>query len=231
MRENFKSPKWVIRAIIVGILLFCVTFGLEKSYEETGKLSAYFAMMCWEDSMLLITSCFAVYAFYIYDLIKNGEKGDIGRRCAIFGIAAAVLILIINLFPVTGKYKFVITNGKKPSKIEYKMDLLADMFSPTEKVTVTADMVDVCMGTYRRIGRRTRRQDVYYVEYISGDTKFASIESQSAATYIQLITEFKDTTVIEYYPNTGIIKSIDGFDKNDTETLKTYWGSLELNIE
>ena len=231
MRENYKSLKWVIRAIIVVVVLVVVSIGLEKAYENTSSLFAYFIMMCWEDSFFFVMACFAVYAFYIYDLVKIGEKGAIGKRCAIFGISAAVLILIINLFPVSGKYKYAITNGKKPSKIEYKMDMLADMFSTAKKVTVTAESVDVYMGSYRRIGRRTIRQDVYYVEYTSGDSKFSSIESQTFATYVQLITEFKDTAEIEYYPNTGIIKSIDGIDKNNTEALRSYFGNLELEFE
>lgn len=46
---------------------------------------------------------------------------------------------------------------------------------------------------------------------------FASRESSEVWEYIEWIKEHKDTIQIEYYVHSGIIKTIDGIDRNDMQ--------------
>ena len=83
-------------------------------------------------------------------------------------------------------------------------------------------MIEGCKGTYRGMGKRASRHDVYYVKYNTGNTEFSSIESEEVAVAVEIITKVNGTIEIEYYPHSGIIKSINGIDKKDTDSITTY---------
>lgn len=142
------------------------------------------------------------------------------------------LILLASCFlPVNKKYEEVKINGKRPLKIQYAYYLLCDAIeNKTETITIDSEKFSLDKHSYSTRGGRGSRTR-YHRFYC------ASFEDYTMYLYENVLTDYIDTCrkyemdiEIEYYKNSGNIKSIDGISLYDESGFDNAMYKIEREI-
>lgn len=227
-----KSFDWkivcgvLLMVVIVAFLLFINTF----LYAKTNLLIFYFFDVCCKDSFCVWLCILLIFLNVMYDMKKKDEKFKATKPFVIFFAISVVGLLVVNLFPVSKAYSEVMIDGKRPSKIGYKLNLLCDVvLDSTATDTIDTKDMEIFENSYtyrtRRAHRRTQRS--YYVVYKVNFNTYYSLEEKQIAGCIANLMLATDTIEIEYYPNSGIIKSVNGIAKNEYELLRNSVSKIE----
>lgn len=239
MEEKKYSLKMrdTIIATIVMVLVFVgfttIDYKLYSSYNETNELVYYFISVLFEDpAVIIIFFLFLLLAYLLYEFRKEGY---IIKWRKVFGIAlaiSAVIVLLIDLSEVSNKLEGILIDNKRPSKLEYKYNIFLDVL---ENETVTENIPTTKIRTYTE--RYTYRKSTtthysYYVSYWTADNRRMSVvEEYNLVQCIEGLKEIDDNIQIEYYPHSGIIKSINGVVKHECNKLDAYISDKVEEIE
>ena len=192
------------------IFLFILYAILSFTYKKTNNLLFYFGLSFY----LEILPFFIINYLIFYLIIDNNIKKWL------YSILVSISILILfqnsiisNNFSVN--YKKI--NNKIISKLSYNIEIIIDILNKeTKKIKINSEN----LKTYnKKIFKVTR----YYIMYEVNDKDINYIFSSEYDTkIINIIEKLKNCEAkieIEYYPNSGIIKSIDGIEKFNYELL------------
>ena len=200
-------------------------------YEYNNSIRLYFFKVLYEDSLMWIFFVLPIIFFYLWD-IRKVSKINYKKVCAILGVIVLVVTIINNCLPVMFKYEAVKINGKRPSKFEYKWNLFIDSFGYTNTAEIKREDVDRFSGRYQTFGRsRTRsrfnKNSYTMVKFNTLSSSYTVCEESNVSIYIEDIAKYKGSVELEYYPSSGMIKAIEGIERNDTNKLRKYVSELE----
>ena len=220
-------------AILLVIILFASLIGtfLTVGYEYNNSIRLYFFKVLYEDSLMWIFFVLPIIFFYLWDIRKD-SKINYKKVCAILGVIVLVVTIINNCLPVMFKYEAVKINGKRPSKFEYKWNLFIDSFGYTNTAEIKREDVDRFSGRYQTFGRsRTRsrfnKNSYTMVKFNTTSSSYTVCEESNVSIYIEDIAKYKGSVELEYYPSSGMIKAVEGIERNDTNKLRKYVKELE----
>lgn len=196
---------------------------LNTLYIQSNKLIFHFIAILW----LTI-----IFHLLIIVLVFLGYRIEKTKWFDIFDIIAFIFILFLSSYLLCGRIllqnTYVNVDGKKLSRYSYNYEMLKDVINQqTEKTTLkTCDIIIVNV-----------RGDCYVCyTVLKEDNKSYQYSSDYSSDVIKLINDLQlleDEIVIEYYVNSGVIKSIDGFDLNKladkVENLKIKDSSKNTN--
>lgn len=235
--------------IILGMMLVDVgiKLGLEQLYIKTGNLWVYFIYVFYRTSlsfpMLWVMIIFLIYLVEVKrdkkesEELKEPKKKIIKWKWIVIGIVI-LYITISNCFKVSKAYEVCRINAETPSRWSYDIALLKDALSgETEVVELNYDKLEAVATSYnykvaRRYGIKTRSSTTYYVKYENkeGSTHSAMLEDSKAYVYLKNLKKLTDridiTVMIEYYPNSGTIKNINGISPYDGDALEAHYNSI-----
>ncbi len=213
--------KWAVRVLIILVVSIGLNCLLTVLYSKTGMLIFYFFKVWYDDSLNIVIFFLAVFIFVLHDMKKEGEGLNLRKAWLIFSLIALSYITLINFFKVSKKYGAVVIDDKTPSKFVYKCDILLDMFSgDTETEIIPVENIDTFTNRYvLRSTRKSRTQRSYYITYTINNSEYSSLENYQLMSCIEGLKECVSSIEIEYYPHSGIIKSINGINKNDIDAL------------
>ena len=170
----------------------------------------------------------------MYYMKKKDEHFKARNPVLIFFAISVVGLFIVNLFPVSKTYSDILINGKKPSRLEYKFNILCDVFI-NETNTATVEIKDIeayeSSYTYRNSRQHRKTGRSYYVAFSVNFKEYFSPEEYKTASCIADLIECSDSLEVEYYPNCGIIKSVNGIEKNDYDLLASSVDEIESQKE
>lgn len=188
---------------------------LNTLYIQSNKLIFHFVAILW--ATIIFPLLTIVINLSIYRVKKNIDKW--------FNVCSKILIDIFILFYLFFKIMplcntYVNVDGQKISWFNYNYEMLKDVINQeTEKTTLkTCDIVTVNVRGDSYVCYTVLREDNKSYQY-------SSDYSSDVINFIKDLQSLEDEIVIEYYVNSGVIKSIDGFDLNKlahkVENLKT----------
>jgi len=159
-----------------------------------------------------------------------------------------VFLVVSNIMSLPGKYYVVGKDDKTPSKIAYKIAIVKDaLLQDTKTVEISDEQFHVDTSSYSSYvsggkmgGNNSMKQPVCYVSYTAEDTHWTSILYD--ATLYNFYTALEEASyyetedpllkhgdrideeiyTVEYYPNSGIVKMVNGCSPYDKEGLERY---------
>lgn len=235
IKKHFKKFQVILIIIVLLVVWFALLYVFSTILPKLGHPIFNFLSVLYCDSLSGVVIVLAIIMGILISLRKEGDASDIKRMLRGGLLIAAAWIVIINLFSVSKDYEAVLIQGKKPSRMAYKFHILQDAISGETKVeTFPVDQVIPFINEYHvSSGRGHSGSDIttYYIVYESEEKgKFASLESWQVWKYVEWIKERSDTIKIEYYVHSGIIKTIDGIDKNDRKALFDGMAKIEEDL-
>lgn len=233
MKKGLGSLIWAGR--LLGIFLFSSLIGalLTVGYQNNNSILLYFFKVLYEDSLMWMLIVLPIIFFYLWDNRKDC-KINVKKVSAVIGIIALVITIINNCLPVMFKYEAVKIDGKRPSKFEYKFNLFIDSFGFTNTQEIKREDVDSFSGKYKifsrnRIKSNSSNKSRTYImlEFKTSSTSYTVYEDSAVTLYIEEIARYKGSVELEYYPSSGMIKAIEGIERNDIDKLQQYVNELE----
>jgi len=182
---------------------------------------------------------------------REKHKAGLGKGLKIWGIAVAVYLVAVNLFPVSREFCAVRLQEKKPSRFSYKAAILKDALAGETRVArgtwenVRADgerysfRVSTGRHTYG-----TRSAYAYFLAFRDGDVSYQSYLAEGTAVSYYELTEkasqkkagreteriCEKEYMIEYYPNSGLVKAIDGCSPYDGDGLQVLLEAFRAQV-
>lgn len=235
--NKFKDKKEAARWIFAVLISFAITaflaWYISNLYQEKGSLTCYFFHVWYSDSLNVVLFFFLTIILGSYVFVRHEERSDLKGTLLTFLVIALVYIFFVNIFGVSKQFDDVLIDGKSPSKFVYKHNIFLDMINGDTKLQeIPVENIETDINHYTIGSRRSRGSyNSYYVKFELDNEKYSSLETYALSVYIDKLIEYKDTILVEYYPHTGIIKSIDGIDKSDTQKLARYVGQIESDAK
>ena len=227
MSKKVEGMKTVI-SILAGLVFFVILVGINYSvsylYRDTGLLVFYFFSVLFDESLGIVIFFLLFLLFFVYISRNDEDAIKLKPSLRVFTVIALIYMAFTNIFEVSKKYEAVLIDNKTPSRFEYKYNILQDAI---DKTTVTkivpVENIEIYYNHYVvNTGRSSKGRMSYYIKFKIDDMQYSSLEERSTAIYTEELLKVKETITIEYYQHTGIVKAIDGIDKNDTEELRFY---------
>lgn len=220
--SKLQTLKWLLLMFFLFLIIAQIQVFLENTYWETNNL-----LFCWlstwfNDSLFLAFFWFGLALFIGIGIKKDLPRFSLCKFMGIIGMIAVIIVAVSSLFPVSERYYGVEIAGEMPSKWSYKNAIFCDL---VEKDTVSVAIASTELKTSgHRYGYKARSSAsghyACYIDYVGADGKeYGSYESEWITNYVGLIKEQAESINIEYYLHSGVIKSIDGIEKNNTESL------------
>lgn len=222
--EGKKTAISIIAGIIFFIIIVGINWLLSYLYTDTGLLIFYFFYVWFDESLGVVIFFLLFLLFFAYISRKDEEPINIKSSFLTFTVIALIYMAFTNIFEVSKKYEAVLIDNKTPSRFEYKYNILKDAIAGETVIeTIPVENMEVYRNHYlSRSGRSTKGRDSYYIRFKINDIQYSSLEERMTTVYVDELLKFKEEITIEYYPHTGIVKSIDGVDKNNAKELKFY---------
>ncbi len=196
-----KFVLFILLFLIVFIGLFVSFYNIEIiKYCNNSNIFLYFLVTMIPNIILMIT-------FIIIGII-NSKKKKMLKTILIGFILSALFIGMFDIFYMPTNYDEIVIKGNRVSMLNYKCAILKDMIQGKTTTIVTPNVI-----CYRYRGD--------YIAYFGEQKqdKYCSKENSKLVKIVQELIKYEEEVKIEYYNNTGIIKSIDEIDKNDYEKL------------
>lgn len=142
------------------------------------------------------------------------------------------LILVASCFlPVFKKYGDVKINGKRPLRIQYAYYLLCDAIeNKTDTITIDSEKFSLDKHRYSSRGSRGSRTRYYTFYYASFGDYTVYLYENVLTDYIDTCRKYEMDIEIEYYKNSGNIKSIDGISLYDESGFDKAMYKIEREI-
>lgn len=222
--DKKEAAKWVIAVVIIVAINIAINGLMSYLYTESSLLIFHFFSVWYNDSLGVVIFFLMVAIFYICDSKRKGEDCNVKKAMLIFSVFSLVYMGFVNIFEVSKRYEGILIDGDKPSRFEYKYNIILDAIEGnTETKDISVENVETYINHYvARSGKSSRSSKSYYVRFKIGDRLYSSLENSALSRCIDTIINSKSTITIEYYTHTGIIKSIDGIDKNNIDSLTHY---------
>lgn len=226
-RRHPKSVLFNICSIlfILFIIIIYLCNYLERLYQYNNELSVY-AAKTFLSKTISFGLMFTLVALIILQIYNQYQYRQLTKKECLF--AASLLLLsgfLLSLFLPMGKsYEgIIIKNERNPMTVKYYYALVKDLshIDHTEQVILKDD--DLFETTTKVIsGYRVKKTNYYhYLNYVGADGyTYSSMEDEAI---INLAIDLSYTSTgchIEYYPNSGVIKSINTFEKNKIPNLQ-----------
>lgn len=244
MKKSFLVRFKLAAALMILMGAFALlTYGLNELYKQT--LSPWSFLLYF--SVMEITSWpLAIWAFFLMMSFPEKEKRrnpdwrqerreDLSKYYLIGLFATVVYLVIACLFPVSKRFGVIRVNDQRPSRIAYMMAVAKDGSSGvTRKVTISGENMIADSRDYSyRIRRKSVTNQTYFLAFQDEEASFQSFLANSMVMvyYERMERMFRNNNVIktervfekeyeiEYYPNSGLIKSLDGCSPYDGKAL------------
>ena len=231
MKKSLSTLIWAGRLLVIFLFASLIGALLDAGYQYYNSIRLYFFKVLYEDSLMWIFIVLPIIFFYLWDIRKD-SKINFKKVCAVLGVIVLVITIINNCLPVMFQYEAVKINGKRPSKFEYKWNLFIDSFGYTNTAEIKREDVDSFSGRYQTFGRRRTRSrfnknSYTMVKFNTLSSSYTVCEESNVSVYIEDIAKYKGSVEFEYYPSSGMIKAIEGIERNDTNKLRKYVSELE----
>lgn len=250
------EKRFTLRNVLLGILVAVIfllsgflTAYLQDLYVKTGSL--WFLLIYVIRYGLIGSLVTFIIIILVIILIedkdwsfRNWFKTNWKKVLLITTGALVVISLVYNCFSVSKRFKVCVINGEEPSRHTYIFAILSDALSgKTETVELDLSKVDAGYENYSyrvksgRYGSKTRTNHSYYISYINAEGKINTdrLCDSTSVTYIKgrknLTDKVTDKVVIEYYINSGIVKTIDGYSPYDVKGLASAYEKLQNEYE
>lgn len=211
MKRNQVTAVSLLLIIILGFRSI-----LSSLLESCHSLFTYTLVILFDETIVpLLIQSFVVLLIYF---VLEEFKGKLQKKDKYVIIAAIVVIMIgINLFthfPV--EKERIMASGEYPSKIEYYITLGKDIIgNETETVTLSKDEAKIETYTkkvHRKYGSMTIK--IHYFHFVGSDKlSYTCTVCDDLKKEIDSIMDSINTdglVMIEYYKNSGVVKSING---------------------
>lgn len=223
--------------IIVAIIIYVASI----KYSENGslgylfvKLVGYF-IMHWAIIGMAI-SIIIFLAIIIYERIKV-KRG--GKQCKKIQINYILIITLLITFIVSGlrpiNNDYTSGQGQKMSYFRYLGNILKDCIDKeTNVASINKD--EIYISRSLSSGGRGRRSYIYRIQYnVMGENNtkytYSSEESGALVKMVSYLLQLEDEISIEYYINSGVIKSIEGIDKSDKTKIREITEILKDSVK
>lgn len=249
MKNFLEGLKYAAAILLWTVAFGLVAWGMLSLYEQTLSPWCLFLYVNFKDSLYWPVSFLALICWITFPDKKERKEPDwkekhkssLGKGLKIWGIAVAVYLIAVNLFPVSREFCAVRLQEKKPSRFAYKVAILKDALAGETKVARgTWENVQANGERYSyrvSTGRHTygtRAAYAYYLVFRDGEATYQSyLADRTAVNYYELTEKASQKKVgwetericekeyeIEYYPNSGLVKAIDGRSPYDGEGLQ-----------
>ena len=136
-----------------------------------------------------------------------------------------IVLLTLNL-TYNSYINYITVDNKKLNEFLYCKNVLEDCINQkTESVKINKNDIHAreITSVSRRGNRVTRNSGIISFSVNKNNkryTYYSSDESVKFANYLRILTLVEDEVLIEYYSNSGIIKSVDNISKLDFEKLE-----------
>lgn len=166
-------------------------------YCNNSNISLYFLATMFPNIILMII-------FTIIGMIK-AKKKNILKITLIGFILATLFVGIFDIFNMPTNYEEIKVKGNAVSMLNYKYAILKDMIQGKTTIIVTQNVS--CYSNY--------------IKYFSEEKQYVycSKENSQLVQIANELLKYEKQLQIEYYNNTGIIKSIDGIEKSNYKVL------------
>ncbi len=245
--KNNKHSSIIGVILCLAVLFLSAAIGelIEKMYTLTGSLWFCLAGICYYDIIFLLGF---VMVFLSVALPNKKERKDakemekykaLYRKVLKIAIPVYLVFLVIsNIMSLPGKYYVVGKDDKTPSKIAYKIAIVKDaLLQDTKTVEISDEQFHVDTSSY---SSNMSGGKVCYVSYTAEDTHWTSILYD--ATLYNFYTALEEASyyetedpllkhgdrideeiyTVEYYPNSGIVKMVNGCSPYDKDGLERY---------
>ena len=232
MREKKSFWPEVLLAFGALVVWFGIGYLVLEVLPGIGHPFFYFLSVFYEDSLRPVVLFFLILYGVTLPLRRRGRKEEVRRSFRRFFLVACLWIWILNSFPVKGRYESVLIDGEKPTKLSYKAHILRDVLSGETKVEeLPAEKVTPLRAEYDADESDEKGRTSQYVKFETEEGGvFASYESLEVWNYVFWMKRHGEAIPIEYYVHSGMLKSINGIDKNDSETLRKETRKLEEEL-
>ena len=141
-------------------------------------------------------------ALAIILIIKHSRIKKFFLTLLAFLVGFNLCVFFYDLVVPNYRYKEVMVKNEKPSMVEYKYFILKDMITKKTSNGVLT------------------MADSSYVRYKDGEELYCSKEDEKLVNILSELMKYENDVKIEYYCNSGMIKSIDGVEKRDYVEIK-----------
>ena len=229
-KVNKKYLVALFAIILIQIILYVI---VEFLYYHNASLILAFVRAITKNQFFIyiLILPFIIYKFAKKQLLEKEDQDELIKQKSIKPVL--IIILCILFFCVLVPPAEVRINNKRPGILIYQCYIVKDMIEgETTTISVKSKKIDTnAILIYAPSQTHTNRHSLpktYYVRYYVTDTyQNSSPENMKVVSIIDSLKGYEDEVAIEYYNNSGIIKSIDGIDKNDYEALKERRKMLE----
>lgn len=227
--DKKEAARWVFAVLISFVVCVGLAYIISYLYEQTSNLAFYLLDVWYNDSLTVVIFFLLTVVLGSYVFEKKEKRRNLKLTLRFFFIFALVYIFFVNIFGVSKKYEDVLISGKSPSKFVYKYNIFMDVIGgKTELIEIPVENISTDISSYViRSRTSTSSRITYYVILNIDNKKYSSAETRGLYVCINSLIKNKDKILIEYYPHTGIIKSVDGIDKNDIHELVSHAGKVE----
>lgn len=228
-RENKINSNMIILFIIILLLIlkvFCRidengsilwTILIKESIETFFRLTKYIMII-----LFIIAICISILP---KNTVINSLKALNQAKTNSLNLKKLFVILLfislVTLDSLTTDKNIYIKN-EVPNYLNFKINLIKDGILLNTKTVSTSNLNFIMVS--KRIARGTRifgRNSMgYYIKYSDENGNiFSSNEDYTTCLLANQLLKKEKKIIIEYYENTGIIKSIDGINKFDYDSL------------
>lgn len=234
-----KETKFEIALVLSGAVSIILSFYLKKSLLN-GCVKTNSPLLIFLDAILNNT-VLIIIAFVIFLILLNIKslknlkkivKDSLSNSFVKKSLIIIILILFVPcFFPVFKKYGDVEINGKHPLKIQYIYYLLCDAIeNKTDIVTIDSEKFRLDKHRYSAGNRRGSSYSYYTFNYASFEDYTVYLYENVLSDYIDTCQKYERDIEIEYYKNSGNIKSIDGISLYDESGFNNAVYKIENEI-
>lgn len=215
LHTYIKLVTWMLLFLFIFVIFYNASFneffyGIETiKSNNSGSISLYFFTTMFPNIVLMII-------FIMIGMI-NAKKKNILKITLIGFILATLFVGVFDIFSMPINYEKIKIEGNTVSMLNYKYAIIKDMIQGKTTTIVTHNVN--CYNDY--------------IEYFNEQEQY-SYCSRENPQLIRIVNElliYEDQFKIEYYNNTGIIKSIDEIAKTDYEKLNERVNLIKDNFK
>lgn len=232
--KNSKVNSIFIDVICISLIISIITKSVAMTkYYETGNLYYFLANKVFNylHSSLLFSLIVLVIITAISFLLKKykgqNEENKISYALPSYVIIGTIIIIFIinGVRPVKNKSVFMESKTHNVSIFQYSSSILKDcMKNETEIATVSQD--NIFPFGYMNYSSKSRRSsynthEIRYTIIKDGNIRYRYSAEYNKDFVVMVACLLKDNEkiTVEYYKNSGIIKSVNGIDTTEHEEI------------
>jgi len=218
--EENKGSVTAIGAIITGIM---IVSSLSAEFFDSQLSLISYATYVFVGETITSVCVWMMVLIFLYNFVQRvRDDVEIKHKPLACTIAVIALIIINICAPLSSKYQGINVSGRHPSRVSYYSLLVKDIVD-NETQILNNQKSDIFIGVSkykRRVGRVLRTYEAYTFNYKGKDGQEYScyINDEEKRLFNVLMDVYEDINV-EYYTNSGMIKSINGINLKDGDTL------------